>query len=139
MAEIFLRGHKVSKGKSKGEALVSQSPISFFGSISSETGLIVEKGHELEGASISGKVLVFPIGKGSTGGAYVLYELAISKKAPKAIINISADPVVAAGAIISGIPMVDRLDQNPIEVIQTGDFVEVDADEGTVSVQSKSG
>ena len=139
MAEILLKGHKVSKGKSKGEALVSQSPISFFGSISPETGQIVEKGHELEGVSISGKVLIFPIGKGSTGGAYVLYELAISKKAPKAIINVRADPVVAAGAIISDIPMVDRLDQNPIEVIQTGDSVEVDADAGTVSVKSKSG
>jgi len=139
MAEIFLKGHKVSKGKSTGEALVSQSPISFFGGVNPETGLIIEKGHELEGASISGKVLVFPIGKGSTAGAYQLYELTISKKAPKAIINISADPIVAAGAIISGIPMVDRLDQNPIEVIQTGDLVEVDANQGVVKVQSKSG
>ena len=137
--EIILRGHKVSNGKSTGEALVSQFPISFFGGVNPETGLIVEKEHELKGSSISGKVLVFPTGKGSTAGSYQLYELTISKKAPSAIINIKADPVVAAGAIISGIPMVDRLDQHPIEVIQTGDLVEVDADQGVVRVKSKSG
>jgi hypothetical protein len=137
--EVILRCHKVSKGKSIGEALVSHSPISFFGGVNPETGLIVEKGHELIGSSVFGKVLVFPTGKGSTAGSYQLYELTISKKAPRAIINIKADPVVAAGAIISGIPMVDGLDQNPIEVIQTGDVVEVDADQGVVRVQSKSG
>lgn len=136
--EIYLKGHKVSKGKATGEALVSQSPLSFFGGINPETGLIVEKGHELEGASVSGKILVFPTGKGSTAGAYQLYELVICKKAPKAIINISADPIVAAGAIISDIPMVDRLDQNPIEIIKTGDLIEVNADQGLVRVQSKS-
>ncbi len=137
--DIILKGHKVSKGKSTGEALVFRSPISFFGSVNPETGLIVEKEHELKGYSISDKVLVFPISKGSTAGSYQVYELTISKKAPSAIINIKADPVVAAGAIISGIPMVDRLDQNPVEAIQTGDFVEVDADQGVVRVQSKSG
>ena len=139
VTEIVLKGHRVSKGKSIGEALVSHFPISFFGGVNPETGFIVEKGHELEGSSISDKVFVFPTGKGSTAGSYQLYELTISNKAPKAIINIRADPVVAAGAIISGIPMVDRLDQNPIEVIRTGDLVEADADQGVVRVRPKSG
>jgi predicted aconitase with swiveling domain len=138
MEEMILKGHKVSKGKAEGEALVSKSPISFMGGVNPETGLIVEKGHELEGMSVSGKILIFPTGKGSTGGSFQLYELAYCKKAPKAIINVRVDPVVAVGAIISNIPVVDQLDKNPLEVIQTGDLVEVDADEGIVKVKSKS-
>jgi uncharacterized protein len=138
MKEIILKGHKVSKGRAQGEALVSRSPISFLGSVNPETGLVVERGHELDGKSVSDKILIFPIGKGSTAGSYQLYELACNKKAPKAIINIQADPVIAAGAIISNIPMVDQLEQNPLDLIKTGDFIEVDADQGIVRVKSES-
>jgi len=135
MAEIILKGHKVSKGKAQGEALVSRSPISFWGGVNPETGLVVEKGHELEGKSVTDKILIYPVGKGSTAGSYQVYELTLFKKAPKGIVNLRADSIVAVGAILGNIPMVDRLDQNPVEVIQTGDLVEVDADQGTVTVK----
>ena len=134
MTETLLKGHKVARGKAEGKALVSGSPISFFGSIDTRTGVVVEKGHELEGVSIAGSILVFPVGKGSTAGSYRLYELSYFKKAPKAIINRRADPVVAVGAIIGNIPMVDRLEADPLEIIKTGDLVEVDADRGIVKV-----
>ncbi len=139
MAEMILKAHKVAKGKAAGEALVSKAPVSFLGGINPETGFVVEKGHEIEGKNVSGKVLVFPVGKGSTAGSFQVYELAYCKNAPKAIINLRADPVVAIGAIISNIPMVDQLEKNPLDVIKTGDFVEVDADRGIVSVKPKSG
>ena len=137
MAEIILKGHKVAKGKAQGEALVSQSPISFFGGVNSETGLVVEKGHELEGVSVSDNILIFPVGKGSTAGSYKLYELAYNRKAPRAIINMRADPIITIGAIVGNIPMVDKLEPNPLEVIKTGDLVEVDADQGIVKVQAQ--
>lgn len=138
MSEIIMRGHKVAKGKAKGEALVSHSPISFRGGVHEETGVIVDKGHELEGMSIAGKVLVFPVGKGSTVGSFQLLELKFNQKAPKAIINLRADPIVAVGAIVSSIPMVDRLEQNPLEIIKSGDIVEVDGDEGIVKVNPQA-
>ncbi len=138
MKEIILKAHKVAKGKAAGEALVSRSPVSFLGGINPETGMIVEKGHEIEGENVSGKIFVFPVGKGSTSGSFQVYELACQQNAPRAIINLRADPVVAIGAIISNIPMVDQLEKNPLEVIKTGDFVEVDADGGTVTVKPRS-
>lgn len=138
MTEIILKGHKVAKGKAQGEALVSKSPISFLGGVNSETGIIVEQGHELEGMSVADKILIFPIGKGSTGGSYKIYELACNNKAPRAMINLRADPVVAVGAIMGSIPMMDKPEQNPLEIIKTGDFVEVDADQGIVRARSKS-
>ncbi len=137
MAEIILKGHKVTGGRAEGEALVSKELLSFLGGVDPKTGLVTEKGHELEGVCVEGKILVFPSGKGSSSGAWQLCELAYNKQAPKGIINVKADPVIAVGAIMSNIPMVDRLDQDPLQVIRTGDWVEVDADNGTVRVKPK--
>jgi predicted aconitase with swiveling domain len=126
-----MQGRKIFKGKVVGEALVTGDDISFYGGCDPETGEIVEKGHHLEGKSISGKVLVFPSGKGSTVGSYVLYALKKAEKAPLAIVNKVMDPVVAVGCIISEIPAVDQID---IGKIQNGQKIEVDADNGVVTL-----
>ncbi len=126
-----MQGRKIFKGKITGEALVTGDDISFYGGCDPETGEIVEKGHGLEGKSVSGKILVFPSGKGSTVGSYVLYALKKANKAPLAIVNKVMDPVVAVGCIISEIPAVDQID---IDKIQNGQKVEVDADKGVVTL-----
>ena len=136
MREIILKGHRVAKGRAQGEALVSHEPISFLVGVDSETGLIIEKNHELEGVSVTGKILVFPVGKGSTLGSYRLYEMVRCKTQPKGIINVRADPVITVGAIISNIPMVDNLDGNPMKLIKTGDYVQLDADRGIVKIRA---
>jgi len=126
-----MKGRTIFKGKAKGEVLMTSEDISFYGGCDPETGVIVEKGHELEGKSVSGKILVFPTGKGSTVGSYVLYALSKAGKAPLAIINESTDPVVAVGCIISEIPAVDQVD---IEKLKTGQKVEIDAADGVISI-----
>ena len=112
MSEIaqFLRGRVVVEGQAQGRALVSDEPISFLGGVDPETGVVVEKNHPLEGRSVAGRILVFPTGKGSTVGSYVIYRLARAGLAPKAIINAESEPVVAVGALLANIPMVDRVD-----------------------------
>ena len=137
MDEIVLTGHKVSKGKAEGEALVSQQPISFMNSVNPQTGIVTENNHELEGVSITGKILVFPVGKGSSAGSYRLYETVVCKTQPKGIINQRADPITATGAIFSDIPLVDQLDGNPLELIKTGDYVEVDGNQGIVKIRAR--
>lgn len=127
-----LKAHVISRGMAEGKALVTSQPISFLGSIDPKTGVVIEKGHELEGESIKEKVLVFPKGKGSTVGSYVIYQLKKNGTAPYAMINIKTEPIVAVGAIISDIPLVDQVEKNPIKVIRTGDKVLVDAVEGYV-------
>jgi len=128
-----IRCRAVSKGTAQGKALVSKEPISFLGGIDPRTGTVVEKGHSLEGENIAGKVLIFPKGKGSTVGAYVLYQLKKRGKAPAAIINIKADTTVASGSIIAGIPMVHKPEKNPLE-IKEGSIVIVNANEGYIEV-----
>ena len=122
---IALRGRIIWSGWAKGEALVSNQPISFYGGIDPMTGEVVERGHELEGKSIAGKILVFPYGKGSTVGSYIILRLKKRGMAPKAMVNIRCEPIIAVGAIIAEIPTIDRID---ISRIRNGDLVEVDGE-----------
>jgi uncharacterized protein len=134
---ITLKGRPVSKGYAEGEALVCHEPIGFNFGMDVVTGTIIEFNHELQHQSIKDKILVFPNGKGSTGGSYVVYQLAKAKTAPKAIINVVTETIIAAGAIMGGIPVVDKLERNPLEVIDNGDYVKVDAVNGMVEVVKK--
>lgn len=109
---------------------MTKKPISFLGGVDPNTGIIVEKNHDLEGKKLKDAIVCFPHGHGSTVGSYVLYALAKKKLAPKAIVNQTADPVVVVGAIIAEIPMIDQVD---VSQIRTGDEVEVDGEKGTVS------
>ena len=120
---IVLKGRVIWEGRTEGEALVTNQPISFYGGVDPETGKIVEKGHELEGRLIADKILVFPHGKGSTVGSYILLRLKRRGLAPRAIINRRCEPIIAVGAIIAEIPCVDQVD---ISKISTGDQVIVD-------------
>ena len=128
---IVLAGRKVFPGKAKGKALVSSDGISFYGGVDPATGKVVEKGHPLEGQSVKGKILVFPTGKGSTVGSYVLYDMKKRGTAPAAIVNKEIETIIAVGAIISEIPCVDRID---IKKIKPGQSLTVDGSRGKVTV-----
>jgi hypothetical protein len=121
----------ISPGKAEGEAIVSKEPIGFYGGIDAKTGIVIEKGHELEGQCVKGKILVFPKGKGSTVGSYVIYGLKKNGVAPAAIVNQETETIVATGVILAGIPCVDKID---ISKIKTGDRLKVDADDASVEV-----
>ncbi len=120
-----LKGRIISKGVAEGNALVTNQPISFYGGVDPDSGMIVEKGHELEGKEIKEKILIFPNGKGSTVGSYTLYRLKKNGVAPAGMINKECETVVAVGAIISEIPCVDKID---ISKIKTGDTVRIEND-----------
>jgi uncharacterized protein len=127
----MMKGRTISPGKVKGIALVSKEPIGFYGGINIKTGIVIEKGHPLEGKTVTGKILVFPCGKGSTVGSYVIYGLQKNGVAPKGIINKETETIVATGVILAGIPCVDKID---IDQIKDGDTVVLNADNATVEV-----
>lgn len=131
-----LKGRPIVPGHGRGLALVSGKPISFLGGVDPNSGRIIERGHDLKGESVKGRILCFPSGHGSTVGSYVLYSLAKKGLGPKAIVNQTADPVVVVGAIIAEIPMIDQVD---IRQIETDDDVEVDGEKGTVKLVSRRG
>ena len=124
----MIQGRTISKGKAAGIVLKLNEPLSFLGGVDGSTG---ELKTERDG-NVAGKILVFPKGKGSTVGSFVMYDLMVHNKAPAAVINSSAETIVATGAVISSIPMVDSID---VDLINDGDYVTVDADAGTIEIK----
>ena len=137
MESFTLKGRGASKGMAEGEALLTHDAISFLSDISITEGIITSPQSKCKGQSVSGKILIFPTGRGSTADPYGFYMLKKAGKAPKAVINIDANPTTVAGAIISNTPMVYKLDKNPLEIIEAGDHVLVDGNEGTVIITKK--
>jgi predicted aconitase with swiveling domain len=129
----ILEGRIIFTGKTRGEVLKTDQPISFFGAVDQKTGIIKEPNHPLLGQSIAGKILVFPYAKGSTVGSYILYALKKNNVAPIGMILDECETIVAVGAIISEIPTVDKI---AIDQFQTGDVVRID--EGEVYIEKKS-
>jgi predicted aconitase with swiveling domain len=111
-------------GRAEGEALVSLQPITFFGGVDAKTGEVIEGGHEIRGQRLAGRVLVFPHGKGSTVGSYVLYSLAKRRIAPAAIINSQFDAIVTSGCVMGGIPLLIMPQEARLR-IREGDVVRI--------------
>jgi len=135
---MTIKAKPVTRGIAEGEAIVSHLPISFTGGMDPNTGVIREPGHDLEGQSVAGKILVFPMGKGSTTGSWQFYAAFKRGNAPKGIINVKAEGIVAVSAIITGTPMVHQLENDPLECINNGDFVRINADEGFVEIERRA-
>lgn len=126
-----MSGRTIYAGSAEGTALVTRMGISFYGGVDPETGVVVERGHELEGQCIAGKILVFPTGKGSTVGSYTLYRLKHAGLAPAAIVNAECETIIAVGCIIAEIPCVDMVE---IGRLRTGEVVRVDGEGGVIAV-----
>jgi predicted aconitase with swiveling domain len=138
MESIVLKGHSAVKGVAEGEALVSPGMICFSFDVDVATGVIHDPISTVKGQSLAGKVFVFPTSRGSTTGPYGLYLLCRSGNCPKAIISVQPDPMAIAGAMLSGIPLMYGLDQDPMTVIKSGNHVKVDSDNGIVVVTKKA-
>jgi len=129
-----IRCHKVCAGKAEGKAVVYKGPFSFLGDLDPDTGKVPAPRHELEGESLANRIFVFTTGKGSTGGAGAAWVAKQNSKAPAAMICLESEPVLSCCVIIAEIPTVDRPDQDPFELIKTGDYVKVDATRGIIEI-----
>ena len=125
---------KISKGISSGEVIMTRDSLSFLGGVNPDNGEIIDSKHELFGKNIKNKILVIPSGKGSTVGSYVLYQMAKNLTAPSAVIALEAEPIIATGAIMAGIPMVDHPEADIFDLLHDGEIVEVNADEGYLKI-----
>lgn len=135
---VVLKGRKVVGGRSEGEALVTSETISGWGGINERSGAIIERRHELRGVSFAGKVLVFPGAKGSSGWSAYFHMTRLNGVQPAAMIFTRMTTKIALGAVVTRVPAVTDLDRDPLLVIETGDWVTVDADAGTVTVIKKT-
>jgi predicted aconitase with swiveling domain len=133
-ATIVLRGRKVVGGRAEGEALVTRQTIPGWGGVNPMRGVITEMQHELRGQSFKDKVLVCRGAKGSSGWSAMYHTTRLAGTAPKALVFNEMTTKIALGAVVMRVPSVTDLDRDPLEVIETGDWVKVDADRGVVEV-----
>jgi predicted aconitase with swiveling domain len=124
-----MKGRQIAPGSAEGEALVTSEPLGFYGGVDPKSGEVIDKNHELCGENVKGKILMFPKGKGSTVGSYVIYGLMKYGNAPAAIINSETETIVAVGVILSGIPCIDGIDINKFK---SGEKVRINADEAII-------
>ena len=137
MKKIILKGRKIAGGKAEGEALVSRQPISFLGGVDPYTGTLTERGHPLMNENIKGKILVFPMGKGSSAFSIVAHVSRVAGTNHKAIIVRKINTQVALATVVMHIPGMTQLNNDPTEVIATGDWVRIDADKGLIEIMKK--
>ena len=144
MREIVIKCVPVSQGISQGDALVTKQPICLYDSLDPKSGRIINRRHDLYGKNVSGKILIFPRGIGSSTSAATILEASRCNKVPKAIVNLETEPIIAVGAILSGkmygrtIPIVHRPERNPADLIKTYDLIRVDANHGLIELLRKS-
>ena len=132
---MILHGRGISRGNGRGPLLIGPDPISFLSGVDPESGIVMEKGHPLEGKDITGSILAFEYGKGSTVGSYILYALSRSGHAPAGIINTEAETIIAVGAIMGKIPMVDRINIS-LKDLPSGSMTQINGADGTIIIDS---
>lgn len=137
MRKIILKGRKMYGGMAEGEALVTKSALGGMGVFDTSSGIVIEMGNELINKNVSGKILVFKTGKGSSSWSIWHQALRFTGKSPRAYIVKECNPHTALGAVVLRIPSITDLDQDPTEVISTGDWVKVDADKGLVEITKR--
>ena len=133
--EKIIKCRRISKGRAQGPVLITMDSLSFLGGVNPESGIITDPNHELYGQEITGKILVIPSGKGSTVGSYIIYQMFKYKTAPLGLIALEAEPIIATGAIMAGIPMVDQPQEPLYDLLKNGDMVDLDADNGLVKIK----
>jgi len=140
LTKITIKCVPVVQGIARGEALVTRQPLCLYDSLDPKSGRIVNRRHDLYGKNVSGKILIFPRGIGSSTSAATILEAIRCNKAPNAIINLETEPIIAVGAILAEklygktIPIVHRPEKNPADLIETRDLTEVNASQGRIEL-----
>lgn len=131
---MVINAHTISRGEADGEAVLYKGPFSFMGDLDPFTGKITVPRHELEGLSLAGKIFIFTTGKGSSSGDCAAWVARERGNAPAAIICLESEPVLSGAVIAAGIPAMDRPEADIFEMIKTGDFIKMNATEGTIRI-----
>ena len=136
--KFTLKGRKVFGGVAEGPAIVMQDALGGMGVYDVATGTVTEPGNAWEGEVVTGKVLVYKTGKGSSSWAGWYEAMASAGTGPAAHVITKSNSQTALGVVVSRVPAVTDLDRDPTEAINTNDWVKVDGDRGTVEVTKKT-
>jgi len=138
MSVKLIKGRGAIPGVSEGIAMVSMETIQGWSGLDDKTGLVIERGHPFEGMSIKDSVLILSGGKGSNGWSCHFHAARVSGIGPAALVFPKMDSRTGVAAVVTGVPTVTDLEDDPFDVIRTGDLVRVDGNKGTVEIIQRS-
>ena len=122
----------VSPGIATGPAVVMKDRLSLKGSVDPVRGVFTMPETPLDGLPLTGKVLIFISGKGSSSWSGYFKLACRHNSTPAAIVNLEIDPLVAAACVFNDVPLVQLEDTGIFDEVQTGDPVTVDTTRGIV-------
>lgn len=130
-----LRSHVGIGPTVEGIALVADDNFSARYDLDRLKGVFSRPSHKLYGQSYQDMILVLNTAKGGVATAWMLYEMTSRQIAPKAILFNQANTILAQGAALANLTMVDRFaDGDVTQLIKTGDHLRVIPDQGQVIV-----
>lgn len=136
MAETIYRGHIGIGEKVTGVALVAKDNFSARYDLDRINGVFSRQAHKLYGENYVGKILVLDTAKGGVATAWMLSEMKSRDMAPAALILNTSNTIMAQGAALANLPLMDRFDTDITTAIKTGDQVTVDPLTGSLTVHS---
>jgi predicted aconitase with swiveling domain len=116
---------------------VTRDRISGWGGIDPRSGTVIETRHELRGISFAGKGPRLPGGERLVGLVEPVPRRAAGRQGAHRMVFNEMTTKIALGAVVAHAPSVTDFDQDPLQVIETGDWVKVDGDNGVVEVTKK--
>lgn len=134
MEPIVIRGRGALGGLAEGPALISRRTITGWGGVDVRTGKVKEPGHPLEGMSLKGSILILEGSRGSNGWSIFFHAAQVAGFGPAALVFPRLDSRTAVTAAVLNVPMVTDLEADPFAIINVGDRVRVDGDQGLITV-----
>lgn len=131
MEKLIITGKPIIAGSARGQALVSQEPLSFWGGYDWRTGEIIDRRHPLSGSNAKGKILAIPFTRGSSTTTAVLLESIRAGTSPNAIITTATDFFFALASVVADelyhtpIPLV-AVSESDFARLRTGDQIALD-------------
>ena len=115
---VVVPGTPVVAGVAEGFSLVLGEPLSWWGGIDSTSGAVIDRHHPRFGADTSGRILILPHGRGSSGGSAVLAESIRTGTGPAGLVLRTVDPILVVGLLAAAELYPDR--PCPLVVVADG-------------------
>jgi hypothetical protein len=134
---ISLKCHKGIGPAVTGTALVAKDNFSARYDLDRKAGIFSRPTHTLAGQSYNGVILVLDTAKGGVATAWMLHEMAARHIVPLALLFNRVNPILAQGAALGDVTMLDRFEGDVTDLIRTGDTLRVDPTAGLVEITNR--
>lgn len=131
---VLLARHAMGERPVRGEALVAHDGFSARYDLDRIAGVFARPTHKLAGLSYVGRILVLDTAKGGVASAWMLHEMQSRNLAPLAIIFNTVNPILAQGAALANIAMLAGFDEDVVDAVPHGAWVDVDPAARTMAI-----